>query len=85
MNQSELLNLMMDWEAGNITEEDEIHLFQHLVDTRLAWSLQGMYGRHAAALIHAGLIHTPFHNHSHPAPLAAEISDLCEMGKDDSK
>src|SRR5216684_5880644 len=82
LNQSEELHLMMmDWEDGTVTAEDEIRLFQNLVDTRLAWSLQGMYGRQAARLIEAGLIRTPFHNRPHPAPLAAGISDLYEIGE----
>jgi hypothetical protein len=45
----------MDWESGEMeTEEEVIEFFQHLIDTGLAWKLQGSYGRTAAALIDQG-------------------------------
>ena len=48
--------LIIDYENGEISQEDFIRLFQHLVDTGLAWKLQGHYGRTAQALIEAGEI-----------------------------
>ncbi len=39
------------------TEEEIIEAFQHLINTGAAWSLQGFYGRTAAALIDRGLCH----------------------------
>ena len=51
------LGMMMDWEAGELDEEATIELFQNLLDTGLAWSLQGCYGRMAARLIEAGHCH----------------------------
>jgi hypothetical protein len=38
-------------------EAEQLAAWQHLVDTGLAWSLQGAFGRQAAGMIEAGLIH----------------------------
>lgn len=47
---------IIDYETGEMDEEETIAFFQELVDTGLAWSLQGHYGRTARALIDAGLV-----------------------------
>lgn len=38
------------------TEEEVLAAWQHLVDTGLAWKLQGFFGRTARHLIEQGLI-----------------------------
>lgn len=38
------------------TEEEQIEAWQYLVDTGLAWSLQGWFGRTARQLIQDGVI-----------------------------
>ena len=37
-------------------EEQVIEAWQHLVDTGLAWRLQGWFGRTAAQLIESGIV-----------------------------
>jgi hypothetical protein len=54
---NDLIQKIIDWEQGLLQEEQEvIDFFQELVDTGMAWRLQGAYGRVAAALIDQGLV-----------------------------
>jgi hypothetical protein len=39
------------------SEEQFLEAWQYLVDTGLAWNLQGWFGRQAMAMIEAGVIH----------------------------
>jgi len=52
----DLTSKLIAYEEGHLSDEETIELFQHLVDTGLAWSLQGFYGRIATRLIEKGLI-----------------------------
>lgn len=45
------------FESGELDDEEVIELFQHLIDSGLAWELQGSYGRTAKHLIDAGYCH----------------------------
>jgi hypothetical protein len=51
VNASNYVNLIIEFEGGELDDIDTIDLFQYLIDTGLAWSLQGSYGRTANALI----------------------------------
>lgn len=50
------LGNIIAYENGELDSPEVIALFQHLIDTGLAWSLQGHYGRTAHAMLQAGLI-----------------------------
>jgi len=51
------IDKIIAYENGELSEEEIIELFQALIDSGQAWSLQGHYGRTAAALIDEGLCH----------------------------
>ena len=46
-----LTDRIIDYENGELSEGETLELFQELVDTGMAWSLQGSYGRTADYLI----------------------------------
>ena len=51
----EQLDFIMAYEGGELDDHDELIAgFQDLIDTGMAWKLQGHYGRTAAALIEQG-------------------------------
>lgn len=52
----DVVDQIMAYEAGELDEEGQLALFQNLVDTGMAWRLQGHYGRTAQALLQQGLI-----------------------------
>jgi len=45
---------IIDYEEGNLSAKQEAAFFQKLIDTGMAWTLQGHYGRNAERLIKAG-------------------------------
>lgn len=50
----DLMSKIIEFEQGGLNDDEIIALFQELVDSGLAFSLQGSYGRMAAALIESG-------------------------------
>ena len=48
------LNNIIAYENGELDEDEIISLFQELINSGLAWQLQGSYGRMAASLIDSG-------------------------------
>lgn len=53
----DLTNMIVAYETDELGYEDTLWLFQTLLDTGLAWQLQGHYGRATRDLLEAGLIH----------------------------
>jgi len=50
-----MINKIIRYENGVMSEEEIVVLFQELINTGLAWKLQGHYGRTAKYLIERGL------------------------------
>lgn len=50
-----LTDRIVAYEQDGLSDVETIDLFQQLIDTGLAWKLQGCYGRTARDLIDAGL------------------------------
>ena len=54
-----LVNQLIAYEEGQITHDEEVSSFEHLVETGVCWQLSGHYQRVGATLIEAGLIKLP--------------------------
>lgn len=52
------IDQIVRYEQGELDEDETLELFAVLVETGMAWQLQGAYGRTAMQLIDAGLIGT---------------------------
>jgi hypothetical protein len=50
---------IMAYESGELEQDEMVELFQELINSGLAWKLQGHYGRTAAALIENGYCTAP--------------------------
>ena len=59
MLKPDIASRLFDYELGELDEAETLALFQELVDSGLAWRLQGAYGRMATRLIEAGLVQPP--------------------------
>lgn len=47
---------IIDYEAGNLGDNGIVKLFQYLLDSGLAWTLQGSYGRTTMDLLNGGYL-----------------------------
>lgn len=54
MNNVEAINIA-EGHVESTSEEQYVAAWQHLINTGLAWSLQGWFGRQAEAMIKAGV------------------------------
>jgi hypothetical protein len=54
-----LVGKIMEFESGELNEEQTVELFQDLIDTGVVWQLQGFYGRMAADMIRNGVCVKP--------------------------
>jgi two-component SAPR family response regulator len=53
-----LVNKIIAYESGELSDNDTLELFAELIRTGQAWALQGHYGRMAHNLIQFGFIDT---------------------------
>jgi len=51
-----LTERIIEYEQGELNQDQTIQLFQELYDSGLVWNLQGHYGRLCYQLLEAGLI-----------------------------
>ena len=56
MKHYDIIGNLCAFESGDLDEKETLDLFQELVNTGMAWTLQGSYGRTAKLLIDEGLI-----------------------------
>lgn len=54
-----MIDKILKFEAGEMTEDQVVAFFQELVNTGMAWRMQGYYGRLARELINQGLVTAP--------------------------
>jgi hypothetical protein len=59
---SQQLDQVVKYESGQLDEPMTIELFQSLIESGLAWSLPGNYGRTASELITLGVCHPVEHS-----------------------
>ena len=50
---------IIDYENGDMDWDRLVDFFQNLIDTGMAWTLQGVYGRMAQSLIEEGYCTLP--------------------------
>ena len=58
-NKKVSVSKIVQYENGELTDEETIELFQELINTGLAWQLQGNYGRTAVQFLEEGSCEHP--------------------------
>jgi len=56
MKNGTLVNMIIEYESGELSDKKTLDLFAELIKTGQAWTLQGHYSRTATALIEDGFI-----------------------------
>ena len=56
MAKKDLVKLIMDYESGTLRGNKVLELFGYLIKNKMAWNLQGSYGKMAGNLIDRGYI-----------------------------
>ncbi len=57
--EQDMVDKIIAFEQGLLKSQEVIDLFQELVDSGLAWELQGSYGRMAMQLMEQGYVKIP--------------------------
>ena len=70
----QLVDQLIAYEEGQLTEDEEIALFEHLVQTGTCWQLPGHYQRVAATLLEVGLISSPVHTEANTSKIGSLIT-----------
>jgi hypothetical protein len=65
---------LIAYEESQLTEDQEIALFEYLVQTGTCWQLEGHYQRVAATLLEAGLISSPVHTEANTSKTGSLIT-----------
>ena len=53
--ENKMVNKIIQYENGEMNNKETISFFQELINSGMAWKLQGHYGRVATSLIEEGL------------------------------
>lgn len=56
-NEHNLVDKVIRYEEGEMDFDEAVEFFQYLIDTGMAWTLQGSYGRMARDMIEAEYCH----------------------------
>ncbi len=54
-DKNDLVDKIIDYESGAMSSDDGVKFFQELINSGMAWELQGHYGRTANRLIESGI------------------------------